>query len=120
GACGLARRPQCSLSARRTDNRRAPRRRRRVRGGSRGPPPTALSALRGTMTRPREDRRTAPPFGQYLSAFEAQLLHACPDHSKIVGGARSDALAAQLLHACADHRKIVSGAGVRHVPSVFL
>src|SRR5882762_5805218 len=30
------------------------------------------------------------------------------------------ALAAQLLHACPDHRKIVSGAGSGHVSSIFL
>jgi hypothetical protein len=54
------------------------------------------------------DRRTARFFGRYLSAFAAQFLHACPDHSKIVVGARPGALAAQLLHACPDHRKIVS------------
>ena len=59
-------------------------------------------------------------FGRYPSAFAAQFLHACPDHSKIVGGAWSGTLAAQLLHACPDHRKIVSGAGSGHVPSVFL
>ena len=57
------------------------------------------------------DRRTAPCFGQYLSAFAAQLVHACPDHSKIVGGAGSGALATQLLDASPDHRKIVSDAG---------
>jgi hypothetical protein len=57
------------------------------------------------------DRRTARFFGQYLSAFAAQFLHACcPDHSKIVGGARPGTLAAQFLHPCPDHRKIVSGA----------
>src|SRR6266581_8185663 len=32
GACGLARRPQCDLSARRNDNRHAPRGRRRIAG----------------------------------------------------------------------------------------
>jgi hypothetical protein len=64
-------------------------------------------------------RRTALFFGQYLSAFAAQFLHACPDRSKVVGGARPGALAAQLLHPCPDHRKIVSDAGSGHVPSVF-
>jgi hypothetical protein len=58
-------------------------------------------------------------FGQYLSAFAAQFLHACPDRSKVVGGARPGALAAQLLHPCPDHRKIVSDAGSGYVPSVF-
>jgi hypothetical protein len=53
-------------------------------------------------------------------ALAAQFLHACPDHSKIVGGTRLAALVAQLLHACPDHRKIVSGAGSGHVSSVFL
>jgi hypothetical protein len=59
-------------------------------------PLSGLSAFRGAMARPRVDRRTARSFGRYLSAFAAQLLHACPDH-----------------------RKIVSGAGPGHVPSVF-
>jgi hypothetical protein len=66
------------------------------------------------------DRRAAPFFGQYLSALAAQFFHACPDHSKIVGGAGPGALAAQLLHARPDHRKIVSGAGSSHGSSVFL
>jgi hypothetical protein len=66
------------------------------------------------------DRRTAPCFGQYLSTFAAQLVHACPDHSKIVGGAGPGALATQLLHASPDHRKIVSDAGAGHVSSGFL
>jgi hypothetical protein len=44
------------------------------------------------------DRRTAPSFGQYLGALAAQFFHACPDHSKIIGGAGSGVLAAQLLH----------------------
>lgn len=49
-------------------------------------PPSALSATRSTMTRPRADRRTAPSFGRYLSAFAAQFLHACPDQHKVVSG----------------------------------
>jgi hypothetical protein len=35
---------------------------------------------------------------RHLAAFAAQFFHACPDHSKIIGGAGSDVLAAQLLH----------------------
>jgi len=62
----------------------------------------------------------APFFGRDLSAFAPQFLHACPDHSKIVGGAGSSTLAAQLLHASPDGREIVSGAGSGHVSSGFL
>jgi hypothetical protein len=65
------------------------------------------------------DRRTAPSFGQYPGALAAQFFHACPDHSKIIGGAGSGVLAAQLLHTRADHWKIVSGTGSGHVSSVF-
>jgi hypothetical protein len=64
--------------------------------------------------------RPGVSFCRHLSAFAAQLLHACSDHSKIVSGAGSGALAAQLLHACADHGKIVSGAVSGHVSSGFV
>jgi hypothetical protein len=65
-------------------------------------------------------RRTAPSFGEYLSAFPPKFLHACPDRAKVVGGTWPDALAAQLLHAGADRRKIVGGAGWGHVSLRFL
>jgi hypothetical protein len=55
--------------------------------------------------------RAVPSFGGYLRAFAAQFLHAGTDYSKVVGGARPDALAAQLLHAGTNHQKIVGGAG---------
>ena len=61
------------------DHRRAPRGRRRVRGDF---PPSALSAARGAMTRPRADRRSAPSFGRGVSAFAPKFLHAGPDRWK--------------------------------------
>jgi hypothetical protein len=67
-------------------------------GAAHAPAASALSATSG-MIRPWVDRRTAPSFGQYLGALAAQFFHACPDHSKIIGGAGSGVLAAQLLHA---------------------
>jgi hypothetical protein len=45
----------------------------------------ARNLARGTMIRPRVDRRTAPFFGRYLSVLAAQFLHACPDHREVVG-----------------------------------
>src|SRR5215472_13271303 len=66
------------------------------------------------MMRARPER-PGVSFCRHLSAFAAQLLHACSDHSKIISGAGSGALAAQLLHACPDHGKIISGAGSGHV-----
>jgi len=70
------------------------------------------------MMRVRAER-PGVSFCRHLSAFAAQLLHACSDHSKIISGAGSGALAAQLLHACPDDGKIISGAGSGHVYSVY-